>query len=101
MPVTYKRNPISLLFNVFQKQLWNCKWAAQYGKVAEWKTSAAKESLSTTLSFRWKERSRGSQINTKRVHNQQTTPARNVEGDSLSGKETPKVTVLKCKLQKQ
>ena len=46
-------------------------------------------------------RSRGSQINTKRVHNQQTTPARNVKGDSLSGKETPKVTILKCETQKQ
>ena len=43
-------------------------------------------------------RSRGSQINTKRVHNQQTTP---VKGDSLSGKETPKVTILKCETQKQ
>ena len=75
--------------------------SSRYGKVAEWKTSVAKESLSTTLSFRWKDRSRGCQINTKRVHNQQTTPARNVKGDSLSGKETPKVTVLKCKTQKQ
>ena len=39
--------------------------------------------------------------NTQRAHNQQTTPAINVKGDALSGKETPKVTILKCEMQKQ
>ena len=86
----------------FQKKLLNQKWVAWYLNGAEWKTSAAKEiRLSSALSFRWKERSRVSQIKTKGIHNQQTTPASNVKGDSLSGKETPKVTVLKCETQKQ
>ena len=59
-----------------------------------------RESIQQTI-IQMEGRSRGSQINTKRVHNQQTTPARNVKGDSLSGKETPKVTILKCETQKQ